>query len=83
MTRACKNCQWWVAPEAAVIWACRGGPPSATTGITEWPLTHGSDWCGIFRTAERLAGGITDAEFEAAHAAMGERLAGIGKGTKQ
>jgi hypothetical protein len=43
----------------------------------------GGEWCGAFRTAERLAGGVTDAEFEDAHRRMGERLAGIGKGTEQ
>jgi hypothetical protein len=33
--------------------------------------------------AERMAGGVSDAEFEAAGAAMAERLASIGRGTKQ
>ena len=83
--RAYRNCQWWVAPEAAVIGACKGGPPSATTGITEWPLTHSADWCGMFRLAERMAGGISDAEFEDAHKRMAERLETLGakKETKQ
>lgn len=74
--RACRNCMWWSDGQ------CRGAPPSVVVDIggvdeTRWPATSADDWCGAFRMAERLAGGISDAEFAAAHAAMAERLAGL------
>ncbi len=88
MTRACRNCQWWDRGASltgpALIGTCRGGPPSVTDRNTcHWPVTEDTDWCGAFRMAERMAGGISNAEFEAAGAAMAERLASIGRGTKQ
>ena len=93
MNRACRNCQWW-RQDAGSEFApgeCRGGPPRRMappfdrqqSPNAEWPMTQPNDWCGAFRMAERLAGGITAAEFEDAHRRMGERLAGIGKGTEQ
>jgi len=90
MSRACRNCQWWSDPpptmpdgRPAGFGVCRGGPPTPGAVLGQWPVTMGGEWCGAFRTAERLAGGVTDAEFEDAHRRMGERLAGIGKGTEQ
>jgi hypothetical protein len=86
MSRACRNCQWWIETGRR-SGQCRGAPPVAKLHNAGerpvWPSTEPSDWCGAFRIAERMAGGITDAEFEDAHRRMAERLAGVGKGTEQ
>jgi hypothetical protein len=82
MTRACRNCQWWVGEPAGSGGECRGAPPTpviTADGLEAmWPRTGSFEWCGAFRMAERLADGMTDAEFETAHAQMGQRLAGLG-----
>jgi hypothetical protein len=89
MSRACRNCQWWIEstvpdPVLEGLRSCKGGPPTASYEMLRlWPVTGPDDWCGAFRIAERMAGGVSDAEFEAAGAAMAERLASIGRGTKQ
>ena len=82
MSRACRCCQWWLVEPDGSAGECRGAPPTpiiTADGLeTMWPRTGSFDWCGAFRIAERMAGGISDAEFEAAHARMGQRLAGLG-----
>lgn len=83
MTRACKNCQWWVSAPASELGVCKGGPPTPAAKRGEWPVTHHIDWCGAFRLAERMAGGISDADFEDAGKRMAELLATVGKGNPQ
>lgn len=87
MTRACRNCQWWVGEPAGSGGECRGAPPTpviTADGLEAmWPRTGSFEWCGAFRIAERMAGGISDADFEAAGKRMAERLATVGKGTPQ
>lgn len=89
MTRACKNCQWWLAEAGRSGGECRGAPPTPVATLDGpdaiWPRTGAFMWCGAFRTAERLAGGITDADFEDAHRRMGERIEALAakKETKQ
>jgi len=87
MTRACGSCQWWVEsadPDLKGLGRCKGGPPTTSkSGLGDWPVTGIAEWCGAFRLAERMAGGISDADFEAAGKRMAERLAAVGKGTPQ
>jgi len=87
MTRTCSNCQWWLAETMGSGGECRGAPPTPVATMDGpdaiWPRTGAFMWCGAFRLAERAAAAITDADFEAAHAKMSERLAGVGKGTAQ
>lgn len=56
MTRACQNCEWWLATQARpAVGYCKAGPPIASY---TWPLTNAFDWCGRFRLAERLTGNV-------------------------
>lgn len=62
MTRACASCEWWDNPATGDpdFGYCHGAPPTAVPddGEAMWPVTAASDFCGAFRVAERMAGGV-------------------------